>query len=276
MYVSIDLGKTNTRVACSKDLKNIQQMEKFVTLPNLEEQKKVLKDTIARVVTGEQVKAVVVGMPGIIDRVGGAFYRVNTYPELNGQPFSAFTAGFLDKTTVFIENDALLAGFGEAVGGAGKEFDIVTYLTLSTGVGGVRICFKEIDSSYYYMEPGHQIIVQDGREDLFCGQKGCLQAYVSGPAFETNYKMKPEDCKDDAVWNDYSGIINILSMWSPEVVIIGGGLSQKFDFIYPGLIENLNRQNFFPVPEIRKSAFGDESGIYGGFSYINKFIEKAL
>jgi predicted NBD/HSP70 family sugar kinase len=78
MYVSIDLGKTNTRVACSKDLKNIQQMEKFVTLPNLEEQKKVLKDTIARVVTGEQVKAVVVGMPGIIDRVGGAFYRVNT------------------------------------------------------------------------------------------------------------------------------------------------------------------------------------------------------
>lgn len=281
MYISIDLGKTNTRVACSKDLKDIQQVQKFPTLPNLEDQKKMISDTISKIAAGEQIKAVAVGIPGIIDRVGGGFYRVNTYPELSGKPFAAFVEGCLDKTSVLIENDALLAGFGEAIRGSGKEFDIVAYLTLSTGVGGARICFKEIDASYYFMEPGHQIIVQDGNMDPFCGQNGCLQAYVSGRAFENTYKIKAEECNDDTVWNDYSkylasGVINVLAMWSPEIVIIGGGLSQKFDYIYPGLMENLNKQNFFPVPEIRKSAFGDDSGLYGGFSYINKFIEKAL
>jgi hypothetical protein len=50
-------------------------------------------------------------------------------------------------------------------------------------------------------------------------------------------------------------------------------MSQKFDFIYPGLLDALNKQDFFPIPEIRKSAFGDDSGLQGGLAYISKFIE---
>jgi glucokinase len=279
MFVSIDLGKTSTRVASSKDIKNIMKIEKFPTNQSLEEEKKLLKDAIYKASDGEQIRFLSIGMPGIIDRVNKAFYKINTYPELNGLPFQFFVQEFAENVSqIIIENDALMAAYGEAVRGSGKEFDIVAYLTLSTGVGGARISFKEIDPSYYFFEPGHQIIAQDGREDLFYGLKGSLQSYVSGPAFEEIYKVKPEECKDENVWADYSknlasGLINIISMWAPEVIILGGGLSQKFDFFYPGLLENLGKQTLFPVPEIRKSALGDNSGLQGGFAYISKFIE---
>lgn len=282
MFVSIDIGKSNTRIASSKDLKTIQKIEKFPTNPSLTEQKKILKDLIYKVSEGEQVKAICIGMSGLLDRVSKTFYKINTYPELNKMPFQLFLQDiFTGNPQVVIENDALLAAYGEALRGSGKEFDIVAYLTLSTGVGGARIPFKEIDYSYYFSEPGHQIIIQDGNEDPFCGQKGCLQSYVSGTAFEEIYKVKPEECNDEKIWSSYSknlasGIINIISMWSPEVVIIGGGLSQKFDFMYPGLLENLEKQTFFPVPEIRKCALGDESGLHGGFAYLAKLIEVKL
>ena len=279
MFASLDIGKTNTRIASSKDLKNIMKFETFPTSQSLEEEKKLVKEALYKVTDGEQVKGLSIGMSGICDRVNKTFYKCDIFPELNNLPFQAFLQNCIDeKTQVLVENDALLAAFGEAVRGAGKEFDVMAYLTLSTGVGGARIAFKEIDYSYYFSEPGHQIIEQDGREDPFCGQKGCLQSYVSGTSFENIYKIKPEDCKDDSIWDSYSkhltsGLINIISMWSPEVIVLGGGLSNKFDFIYPGLLENLEKQNLFPIPEIRKAALGDQSGLHGGFALISKLIE---
>ncbi len=278
MYISVDLGKTYTRVASSKDSKNIFKIEKFPTNQSLDEEKKLIKETIYKVSDGESIKFLAIGVPGIVDRIDKSFYRMTVYPELNDQPFQALLQDCIEKVPqAVVENDALLAAFGEAATGSGKEVDVVAYLTLSTGVGGARIAFKQIDPTFYFSEPGHQIIAQEGREDPFCGQKGCLQSYVSGPAFEEIYKMKPEECRDENIWADYSkhlasGIINIISMWSPEVIIIGGGLSQKFDFMYPSLLDILNKQDFFPIPEIRKSAFGDNSGIQGGFAYISKFI----
>ena len=281
MFIAIDIGKTNTRVASSKDMKTVLKVERFPTNPSIMEQKRLLKEFSDKLAEGESIKAAVIGVPGIIDKVNGSFYKINTYPELNGLPFIVLTDETIKCQEIYVQNDALLAGLGEAARGSGKEFDIVSYLTLSTGVGGARIVFKEIDPTYYFMEPGHQIIVHDGKVDPFCGQKGCLQAYLSGPAFEETYKVKPEDCADEAIWAEYSKylasvVINIISMWSPEVIVIGGGVSQKFDFFYPGLIENLGKQNFFPIPEIRKAAFGDDSGIHGGFAYLSKVTEKGL
>ncbi len=279
MYLSIDIGKSNTRVASSRDLKSIVDITKFATSSDLTEQKKNIKESVFKVSGGEPIQSAVLGVPGIINRFSGSFFKMNLYPQLNGLAYESFLQDCLEYKEVFVENDALLAGYGEAVGGSGKEFDIVCYLTLSTGVGGCRIAHKSADPSYYFQEPGHQIILEGGRECPVCGQKGCLQAYTSGQAFEEIYKMKPEDCSDDAIWDDYAkhlacGINNLIAMWSPEIIVIGGGLSQKFDFIYASLIEQMSKMTFFPVPEIRKSAFGDESGIRGGFFAISKIIEK--
>ncbi len=281
MYISIDIGKSNTRVASSKDLRVVHKIEKFPTPEDLMTAKFAIKEAVFKVSDAETVKYACLGIPGIIDKVNGVFYKLSVYEELNGQPYQALLQDCIQGPEVFIENDAFLGGYGEAVSGSGKEFNIVAFLTLSTGVGGARIPFKEVDQSYYYMEPGHQIIVENGRVDPVCGQAGCLQAYCSGTAFEAIYNVKPQNCSDDKIWNEFSGhlasgIINVISMWSPEVVVIGGGVSEKFDFFYPGLIDSLNKQNFFPLPEIRKAAFGDESGIHGGFAYISKFIGKEL
>lgn len=281
MFVAVDIGKTTTRVASSRDLKDIYRIEKFPTLRTLEEEKEAIKKTVAKVSDNEKTNLAVVGVPGIIDRNARSFYRVSIYPDLIGEPFSKLLSGCIETQNVLVENDCLLAGFSEALAGSGKEFDVVSYIGLGTGVGGVRIAFKEIDYSYYFSEPGHQIIVHGGRQDPFCGSKGCVQAYISGAVFEEIYKVKPEDCKDEKIWEDYSGYLfcalnNVISMWTPEVIILGGGLSNKFDFFYPGLINHFKNQFIFPIPEIRKSAFGDDAGIKGAILLMSKVTEKAV
>jgi predicted NBD/HSP70 family sugar kinase len=277
MFVAIDIGKTNTRVASTKDLKAVYKLEKFATSPDLVEQKAKIKEAFRKVVESEQVKYCCIGMPGILDKISQTFFKITLWPELDGLPYAAFLKGCIEGPDVYFENDAALAGLGEAVRGSGKEFGIIAYVTISTGVGGMRIPVKELDQSFYFSEPGHMIIDKDGPVDETCGQKGCLQALISGPAFENLYHVKPEDCNDEKLWDEYSdhlsiAVTNLIAMWAPEAVIIGGGLSQKFDFMYPKLLENLQTQKFFPVPEIRKSAFEDESGIQGGFTYISRII----
>jgi glucokinase len=273
MYISIDIGRTNTRVASSKDLVNLHQSVRFLTEPILKNQQQKLKEAIEKVSEGEKPKFGCVGIPGIIDREKNEFIRVNLYPELNGFTYMMLLQGCLETFPVYVENDALLSGYAEAVAGSGKEFNIVCYLTLSSGVGGVRVSYKTLDRTVFYSEPGHMIIMEGGRPDKTCGQRGCLESYTSGTSFKEIYGMEPKDCNDEAIWNDYSkhlasGLVNIMAMWAPEVVVLGGGVSQKFDFIYTGLMDNLKKQRFFPVPEIRKSAFGDDSGIKGGFIYL--------
>ena len=65
-------------------------------------------------------------------------------------------------TDGYLANDSDLDGLGEATVGAGKGFNIVAYITVSTGIGGVRIVGGKIDVSTYGFEPGHQIIDADG------------------------------------------------------------------------------------------------------------------
>lgn len=61
-----------------------------------------------------------------------------------------------------------------------------------------------LDQSAAGFEPGHQIIVRNGRYWKSCKQKGCLEAYVSGTAFYEIYRVKPEDCDDPKIWKDWS------------------------------------------------------------------------
>jgi len=107
------------------------------------------------------------------------------------------------KCPVFLKNDADLEGLGESIFGAGKKYNIVAYLCLGTGVGGTRITNKKIDYSCSGFEPGHQIINFKGKYWPYCRQKGCLESYISGKAFEKIYKIRPKNCSDTKIWAKY-------------------------------------------------------------------------
>ena len=102
---------------------------------------------------------------------------------------------------VFIENDAAMVGLGEANWGAGRGFEIVAYITVSTGVGGARIVNGKIDEHAIGFEPGKQIIDMDSNktiEDMISG-KALQERKGNQRKRNTNVTRKnrqmPERCK---------------------------------------------------------------------------------
>ncbi len=272
MHISIDLGGTNTRVASSKDLASIFKIERFKSSQDISEERRLIKQAILSVSSNSPVKTISLGVPGVLDQKKRIYVRMPNYSGLNGLGFDLLIDPYFRNAHLMVQNDAGLAALAEAVIGAGKDYNTVAYLTLSTGVGGSVIHkplnFLELPS----YEPGHQIIIQNGRYNERCGQFGCLESYVSGTSFEQIYNVKPDNCFDEVIWDDYarhlaSGVINVCSLWKPTALVFGGKVSNKFSLFYPKLVTHLKKQRFFDVPVMLESEFKDDAGIYGGLIY---------
>lgn len=270
MYLSIDLGRSTTRVASTTDLQRIHKIVKFPTDTNFEKQLKHMTSAIYDVSDNDHIHAVALGVPGILDKNSKKFIASANYPVLAGLPFNSLLPESLRNSKLIVENDALLGALGEAYFGAGIDFNPIAYLTLSTGVGGTRIEKNKEGYTFIESEPGHHIICESDKVADKTGIFGTFESFCSGSYFEMRYGEKPTNIKNDRVWKDYakhlaSGIINIISLWKPEVVVLGGGISNNFESFYPYLKECLSGQSFFTIPNIVKSQLGDDSGIYGGF-----------
>lgn len=270
MYISIDLGRSTTRVASTTDLQKIYKIEKFPTDTNFEKQVKLITDAVYDVADNDHINGVALGVPGVLDHKSKKFVVSANYPVLNGLAFNSLLPESIKNSKLVVENDAVLGGLGEAYFGAGKDFDVIAYLTLSTGVGGTRIeKFKE-DYSFIMSEPGHHVISESDKVADKSGIFGTLETFCSGTYFEMRYKDKPTNIKHDKVWKEYakhlsSGLINVCAFWKPQVIVLGGGVSTNFDSFYPYVMEELAKQSFFEIPPVVKSELGDDAGVYGGF-----------
>lgn len=279
MYIAIDLGGTNTRIASSKDLTFMHKMHRFPTAGNLESQKQQIEDAISQVSEGYAVNHICIGVPGIVDTKTQTYAHIANYPQINGMPFKELITHKYQEIPLKVTNDAMLAGLGEAIYGGGMNYKTIAYITLSTGVGGVKISNKKIDLFQPYFEPGHHIINFDSEiKDTKIDMMGTLEAYTSGTAFEKQYNVQPQLCNDQEIWDVYAqylsyGIINIIAFWAPEAIIIGGGLSFKYyDYIQEPLLEYLNKQTFFEIPTIARSTLLDDAGVYGGIAYLKQYL----
>jgi len=276
MYVSIDLGGTNTRIASSKDLGNILNVEKVKTEQNIALEKKIIITAIEKLCLEEVIDGICVGVPGFVNKKAKKFEKIVNIPSFSELSYEDLFGDVVNPDLVIAENDATLAGLGEAVLGAGQDYEVVAYLTLSTGVGGVRIAGKKIDPTQNFSEPGHMRIQEDGLLCPHCHQKGCISAYISGASFEDVYKVRPSQCEDRGVWEEYAKkltllIINVISMWGPNVIVLGGSISNKYEeYFKDSLFDNLSKQNFFTIPPILKSKLDDNSGLYGGLVLLNQ------
>ncbi|MBU1133037.1 ROK family protein [Patescibacteria group bacterium] len=277
MYLTADFGATNTRVASSNDLKSILKIKKFETSPDFNEQVKILNDTFEKLSKGEKIEGICVGSAGTLDQKEKKFLRTVNYGVKDGKYFDDLLDERFKDIPLCVENDASLAGLGEAVFGAGKSFDTVAYLTLSTGVGGVRVDKSKDKINYFPAEPGHHIILEDGRLHQRSGLFGSMESYVSGISFEEIFGVDPEFCEDEEAWDIYAkhlstGLLNVIALWNPEVIVLGGGVSNQFDRFIEPLMKYLGKQDFFKIPEIKESKLGDRAGIYGGFVHLKNCL----
>lgn len=273
MFVSTDIGGTYTRIAISKDSKTIIKKIKYQTPKKYDDGLDLLQENIEDLTNGHTLKAIAVGAPSPINYEKGTLIKPPNLPNYKGHSIQKELELRL-KTKVYLENDAALAGLGEA--SKRKKSEILAYITLSTGIGGVRIVKGKIDYHASSFEPGHQILNPKGRFWPGCGQKGCFESLGSGRAFEMTYGVKPEFCEDFRIWEEHAqncaqGLINIITLWTPDVLVVGGSLTKAGVKFTRPLIEYTNKLlKIYPAPIIEISKMGDDNVLLGGFVYLKQ------
>lgn len=271
MYLLFDIGGTKTRVALSADLKKIGALVIIPTPKNFKDGIAVLKKAFLKIASDKKIKAICGGIAGPLDKNKTKLINAPNLREWINKPLKKELEKIFN-TTVYLNNDADLAGLGEAVFGAGKNKSIVAYMTISTGVGGTRIVNGTIDKSAIGFEPGHQIINFYGPA-CACGGQGHLESYISGPALKNRHQKEPYDIMDNKIWDGAAkilayGINNTIIYWSPDIVILGGSVMNKIpisrvDFYLKKIIKI-----FVKFPPIKKAALGDLSGFYGAMAFL--------
>lgn len=239
----------------------------------------------------DQCVGVGVGVPGTVDwKLGVVCYSNNICWE---NVYLEKEMGKWFPLPVRIANDADCAALGEAVAGAGKDYQDVVMVTLGAGVGGGIILGGNIfeGGGMGGSELGHMVIVEDGKP-CTCGRKGCLEAYVSAPALvkeaqkEFGKEMIPEeifraaregDERAKSILENYikklgTGLVNIVNIFRPQLILLGGGIAEQNDILLPTLREILKRDCFGgphgEIPELASAALGKKAGIIGAASLI--------
>ena len=269
MYLLFDIGGTHMRLALSRDGKEIEGA------PHVEDTPQKFEEALERIAaitkeltSGAHVDAAAGGVPGPLDADRTKLIRAPHLADWIEKPLKEKFEQIFDAP-VYLENDAALAGLGEAVRGAGVGFRIMAYITIGTGVGGARIVSRQIDTSALGFEPGHQIINHSKNVEE------TLEQLISGTAIEKRYQKKPFELDDSAAWDEIAwhlsaGLTNTIVHWSPDIVIIGGSVAQKIPIEKVGMYVGKLLTIFPQGVPIAKAVLGDSSGLYGAIEHLHE------
>ena len=246
------------------------------------------------------VKGIGFGIPGVVNNAKGTIdYAVNLGVEnLNLRDYLSEL-----KLPIALSNDANVACLGEERFGAAKDYKNVVMLTLGTGVGsGIVIDDKLFEGNEGKgAELGHDVIVIDG-EQCSCGRKGCFECYASASALLRFTRQEMKRNKDSMMWKycngdienvdgltsfecakkgDVSanlvvdtyvkylseGILNACNVFRPEVVLLGGGISNQDKYLTDKVTKYCADRNYgfknTPKVEIRVASLKNDAGVIG-------------
>ena len=291
--IGIDIGGTDIKIG----LVDVhQKLIDAVYIPT--EAEKPVKEVIQKVgeralgllekngIPMDQCVGAGIGVPGTVDRKAGVVRYSNNirWEEVH----LADEIGKYLPIPVEIANNADCAALGEAVAGAGKECSDVVMLTLGTGVGGGIILDGEIYEGRGIggSELGHMVIVENG-EPCTCGRRGCLEAYVSITALKREaYRVAGKEMDQGEIFalaeqgdpgmkkvvDTYIrrlglGIVNIVNIFRPQLVILGGNIPKQGERFLSPLRRIVEEECFGgdkgDVAEIEEAILGSEAGMIG-------------
>ena len=233
---------------------------------------------------GARCEQVGIGTPGTRDPETGLMRGCNTVC-LNEKPLLADLTVLLSRP-VAIANDANCFALAEALLGAGKGYDVVFGVIMGTGVGGGIVVKGQLLEGAQGIagEWGHNELTRDG-QPCYCGRKGCVETYLSGPGVERIYsehagvkRRLPEIVESYREGRDESArhaleflmmmfgraIAQVVNILDPDAIILGGGVGKITELQTLGA-EAAKRHIFNPEAKIRLLApkLGDSAGVYG-------------
>lgn len=267
MHVLFDIGATKMRVAGTKDLDSFHDLKTAETPENFEEGMEKLTGLI-REVSGGEIEAIAGGIAGSYIRKEDKLFASPNMKGWVNKPFGKILKEEFG-VPMYIDNDTAMAVIGEAIRGAGKNYKIAGYITVSTGMGGSRAVGGVVDERAVTYEPGHQVILANGEEKT-------LEELVSGNGVKKRFGKEPYEIQDEEIWNELAGYLgiglyNTIVHWSPEIMVLGGPMITGNPSIPLEKVKKKVKDLLimFPdLPEIVKSELGDENGLYGAMELL--------
>jgi fructokinase len=290
MQIGIDLGGTKTEaIALAAD--TVVAARRRVPTPRHYEG---TLDTIAALVAELEAEtgrsgSVGIGIPGVVTRATGLVKNANS-TWLIGRPLYADLEARLGRP-VRIANDANCFALSEATDGAGQGFETVFGVILGTGVGGGIIIRRRIHDGPNQIagEWGHNPLPWMTDEEhasapaCYCGKRGCIETFLSGPGFELDYarlagSQRPSRDIVQAADRDphafealqryhdrlARALASIVNVLDPDAIVLGGGMS-NLPGLEPAVSSLLPRYVFSDVVQtmVVHNRHGDSSGVRG-------------
>ena len=252
----------------------------------------------------DDVQAIGIGSPGVVDSANGVIVSWTNFGWKNVQ-LASLVEKYTGKKT-FVLNDANAAALGEARYGASKRFSDSVLLTLGTGIGSGIILGGKLFEGFRSAgsEIGHVVIHQNG-ELCSCGRRGCFERYASARALirltQEAMRAEPQSllwqfaptveqvdgrtvflavkqgdaaaqrALDAYIANLGEGIANIVNVFRPQAIVLGGGISAEGEtllaplrkYVYPRIYVSVD---YAPL-EICCASLGNDAGLYGAAAY---------
>ena len=252
----------------------------------------------------KEVSRIGVGSPGPLDLKNGVIIE-NSNLSWTNVPI----VEILEKKTglpVILENDANAAALGENHFGAGKSADNIVYITISTGIGGGIIIDRKIfhGGKGNAGEVGHMTLIPDSNYQCGCGNYGCFEAVASGTAIARRGREVLNSNKDSLI-SEYSdgdleavdapliaaaaregdqeairiynltgqllgvGIANVVNLFDPEIIVLGGGVMHSQDLFMDELKKSLDERALkanLKNLQLKEAKLGKDTGVMGAIA----------
>ncbi|MGI6029266.1 MAG: ROK family protein [Candidatus Heteroscillospira sp.] len=244
-----------------------------------------------------------VGVPGAVE--GEAVLKACNL-DMYDYPLGGYLSSILNLP-VHLENDANCAAMGEYLSGCGRDASSLLCVTLGTGIGGGFIANGRLwrGANGCALEPGHMVIHRGGRM-CACSRRGCFEAYAStaalvrgceeyiaqypnsicaslGGQMDGRTVFRAIDAGDEgakALFDEYTqnlacGLTNLVNLFQPEILCIGGGISAQGERLLSPLRRILEREDYARFEgsktKLVTAALGNDAGLVGA-AHIEKFI----
>ena len=283
MYrIGIDLGGTKTEgILLDNSLKTQERKRLPTPRHSYNEILKNIQNLVNELSKDHKDYSLGICTPGTLSKKTGLIKNSNTQC-LIGKPLKEDLETVLGKK-ISIENDANCFAISEATLGIAKNHSFVFGVIMGTGVGGGIVIDGKIHHGRTNIagEWGHQTLHPNGK-NCYCGKKGCVESYISGPALEQEWRKmtgknqtlseivkSPEDLqfnnwKNTFLENFSTSLANVIDVLDPDVIVLGGGLS-NIEFLYSDGIKRVHEKVFsdFVDTPILKNSLGDSAGVFG-------------
>ncbi|HEY66204.1 MAG TPA: ROK family protein [Caldilineae bacterium] len=316
-FLTVDLGGTQIRAALCDAEGHIHRRANELTRAAEGRAAVIrrIKETMAKAlgdVPSSRVRGIGIAAPGPLDPKRGIIIFAPNLHDWHNVPLRQIIQDHFGIPT-FLGNDANLAALGEQRFGAGRGVHNLIYITVSTGIGGGIICDDRLllGEGGFAAEIGHHTIKADGPR-CNCGNVGCLEMYASGPAIarmareaitsgersllqdmsqgdleQITGKMVYEAAlKEDPLAIEVLrragqylgvGIVNLLHLFNPAMIIIGGSVAKAGDFLFQPMWEIIRQRShpsYWEDLRIVPPELGDDVGLLGALALVLSEVQE--